>query len=97
MSLAQHDVVASIEILVFVFMGLVVIPLVYSYLRKGKETDNVSFHAGDTRSMENWRRSGDKFPFLIRWGSNEAYTVSDEWLGEQLRRDEERDRREHTP
>jgi len=85
-----QEVVASIDVAVFIILGLVVIPLVYSYLMKGKETDNVSFHAGDVRERENWLRPGDKVLYTSEVAPEK---VDEEFFKEQLEKYEERKRR----
>jgi hypothetical protein len=93
-SLTPDEVVASFEVAGFILMGFVVIPLVWSYLRKGSETDNVSFHAGDLRERENWLRPGEKlWVEYERWGP--TYKVDEEWFKEQLEQYEERKKRRH--
>jgi len=37
--MTPDEIVASIEVAVFIVLGLVVIPLVWSYLRKGREAN----------------------------------------------------------
>jgi len=83
--MTPDEVVASIEVAIFILMGLVVIPLVWSYLRKGKQMDV----GGASAYRENWLKPGEKL-----WVGYEMrgppLKVDEEWFKEQLERYEER-------
>jgi hypothetical protein len=91
-SMIPQEDVTTIGVVIFILMGLVVIPLIYSYLRRGKETDNVSFHSGDVRERENWLRPGEKSPYTLEVApaTRARYEVNEEWLKGQVEKYEER-------
>ena len=95
-SMTPDELVASVEVIVFIFVGLVVIPLVWSYLNKGREV-NISVKPNMYKPGEQARSGGGALFGRVSFGSSvprdipaSKLQVKEDFYQDQLEKYEER-------
>ncbi len=96
--MTPDEIVASIEVIAFILVGLVVIPLVWSYLNKGREA-NITVKPNMYKPGEPARSGGGALFGRVSFGSSvpvdipaSKLQVKEDFYQDQLEQYEERNK-----